>query len=445
MTDYDNDEARNVDEVEDRIISMENTEYVRQRQDGRGKSVEMTLQPQQTSQFDDVKTTERITTIDLASSFGTSELRDVIMTSGSGAVSPDPDLTTGEMVLKTGTTTGSSVSLQSAETGRYTPGHSAEVGIGVREATNGFQNDEVVKWGYYVPDGDGFFFGKDVNPADDTVELFVGIQQGGVNEKKVYRRDWNGADVDSQLGRETNLLTEGTVFQINYTWYGYGVIEYSVVTQDENNEQKTIILHREVRFGHTSIADPNSRITVEADNGSTARDVEIRVGGRQFSILGSAPSEERITAQTRLGPDGAGTGSWTYVMGWTREDGSFNSRFDVSSIDALQNDNARYALFFVNPEFVNTAVTGQSFGLPENVKDSETLLRVDTSGSFNNISQANKVWEGNSSGASNTSGELNTENLSTNLPQDGQLILAVRGTSASVDVEAATMRMQEDW
>lgn len=38
MTDYDNDEARNVDEVEDRIIALENTSFIRQREDGIGTS-----------------------------------------------------------------------------------------------------------------------------------------------------------------------------------------------------------------------------------------------------------------------------------------------------------------------------------------------------------------------------------------------------------------------
>jgi hypothetical protein len=211
------------------------------------------------------------------------------------------------------------------------------------------------------------------------------------------------------------------------------------------NNQKTVILHREFRPGRTSIADPNSRITAEANNGTTTTDVDLRLGGRQFSILGSAPTEERITAHTRLGPANAGTDAWVYVMSFRRKAGEFNSRFDISSIDALQNDLARYGIFYINPNFVDTAVTGQTFGNIENVKPDETLLEVDTAGSFDVIGDANKVWEGLATGGSNQSGELDTGDLSTNLPQEGQLALGVRGVDATVDVNAATMRMLEDW
>jgi len=114
-----------------------------------------------TSLFDDLETIERTTLVDLSSSFGTSVLRDEIDTTGSANIAEDPN-ENGEIELSTGTTADSQIDLRSSAYGRYTPGYSAQAGIGIRVPVDVWNEGEG-RWGYFGDNGSGsgFYFGYD--------------------------------------------------------------------------------------------------------------------------------------------------------------------------------------------------------------------------------------------------------------------------------------------
>ena len=114
------------------------------------------------SLFGDLATIERTTVLDISSTFGTSVIRDEITTTGSATVAQDPDTTTGELVLETGTTANSEIELATAEYGRYTPGYSAEAGMGIRIPDPPTEGE--ARWGYFNGD-DGFYFGVSDEPS----------------------------------------------------------------------------------------------------------------------------------------------------------------------------------------------------------------------------------------------------------------------------------------
>ena len=74
------------------------------------------------------------------------------------------------------------------------------------------------------------FFGQNV-----TNGIFVGIRRAGT-DIIIPQSSWN---VDPLNGTgpsgETLNLAKGNIFQIVFTWYGYGVIEFNVVLPNPTN------------------------------------------------------------------------------------------------------------------------------------------------------------------------------------------------------------------
>ncbi len=110
------------------------------------------------SLFGDLTTIERTSVIDISSTYGTSTLCDVINSTGSGVISENPDEATGEIELSTGTTADSEIKLRTTEYGRYTPGYSAQAGMGIRIPT--LPTEGELRWGYF-DQSDGFYWGYD--------------------------------------------------------------------------------------------------------------------------------------------------------------------------------------------------------------------------------------------------------------------------------------------
>jgi hypothetical protein len=79
------------------------------------KAFEASLEPLQTA-FDDLNVVRRQTDIDIQSSAGTSVVRDVISTTNSGNVPQSQS--TGEILVESGTTSGSTASIETAAFGQ---------------------------------------------------------------------------------------------------------------------------------------------------------------------------------------------------------------------------------------------------------------------------------------------------------------------------------------
>jgi hypothetical protein len=248
--------------------------------------------PNINSQFNELMVAEKNSVISLKSVYGISELRDVTY----GTVENNSV----EYVIST-SDTGSDISyLQSAERGRYEAGYAAEAGIGIRTASTPIGN-QVLRWGLF-DDQNGLYFGL------NSSGIFVAVRRQdtsavlGYEEIIIPQQDWNIDPLDGTGPSGSTLnLSEGNIFRIVFTWYGYGVIEFQVVTQDpENLSQKVVTVNRYKPIMETSLTDPNLPLRAEADNGGTPDNpLTLYTSGRQYSILGNFTPVFRITAATR--------------------------------------------------------------------------------------------------------------------------------------------------
>ena len=392
---------------------------------------------QPTSLFQDLDTVTRKTVLDLTSSFGTSVLRDEIITTGSASVSQDP-APNGEIELSTGTTPDSIISLRTAEYGRYTPGFSAQAGMGIRFPS--LPTEGEARWGYFDEDN-GFYFGYDA----DQGELFVARKQDGVETARVYRSDFNGFDFEDIYDKAFDL-TDGYIFQIDFSWYGYGIINFQVVTQTTDTisgrtpRQETVNLHSFSVDGDTSTSDPNEPIEIEIENGANGDDNLIRVGGRQFSIFGQLPSDKRVTAETQENTT-VGADAWNHIMTWRRADdaGDANARINFNDLDFGIDQTSRIALV------VNANIGGLNYQTPRLVDPEETLLEVSLDGTYNGLDGGTKAWEGSVQvgGTGNAQTSANP-NIDLSLGQVNYISLIGYGVGGS-GTGISTVRFQEDF
>ena len=389
-----------------------------------------------TSLFDDTTTIERTSLVDLTSSFGTSIIRDEITSIESGSISEDP-ADSGEIELSTGMTPNSTITLSSASYGRNTPGYSAQVGIGIRFPV--IPTSGEVLWGYY-DDTNGYYFGYD----GEKQELFVARIDFGVELNRVYRSDWNGKDIEEVLGFEWDI-TDGSIFQIDFSWYGYGIIVFQLVQQSANSDspsdpkQKTIRLHALAINQDATTSDPNQPVRIEANNHESTEDIRVRVGGRQFSVFGQEPEGERITSDTKSGITVPGN-SWGHVMSWRRKGSdNANARLNVRGVKWSAGITSRYAIV------VGANLSGLNFETPSLTNPDETLLEVSFEGTFDDIGDGTKQFEDhlNAGSVGNASGSVNTE-LNISFGQNKIVSLVAYGIEGSGSA-LATMRLSEDW
>lgn len=389
------------------------------------------------SLFGDLTTITRETILDLTSSFGTSTLRDEINTTGSATVSQDP-ADSGEIELSTGTTPDSFIELRTAEYGRYTPGFSAQAGVGIRFTS--LPTEGEARWGYFDAD-DGFYWGYD----GDQQELFVARRADGTEVQRVYQSDFNGFNYGDIFDKDFDL-TDGYIYQIDFSWYGYGIVNFQVVSQTTDTisgrtpRQETINLHSIVVEGDTSVSDPNQPIEVELENGANGDDNTIRVGGRQFSVFGQPPGDERVTAETNENTT-VGADAWDHIMSWRRANGAIdqNSRIFFNNLDFGIDQTSRLALV------VNADITDLNYQTPRLTDIDETLLEVSTAGTYNGIGDGTKAWEGSVrvSGTGQAQASISPDvNLSVGQVNVISLIgYGVGGSGTGI----STTRFTEDW
>lgn len=378
------------------------------------------------SQFEEVRTVEKTPVIELSSSFPISILRSIVTVAGSGSTSSSA----GEHLLSTTASGSDSVILDSAERGRYMPGYSAECGVGVRIPTMpvGSQN---VLWGY--TDGtDGVYFGV------DATGTYVARLSGGV-ETKVYQTDWNVDKLDGTGASTLTLdLSRGNVFQILFTWYGYGVIEFEIIKVDVLGRQRKIIVHRMNVSGSNSIQEPNLPIRIKVSNGGTATAFSAYVGGRQFSIVGKYNPNQRTTAANRMNV--AAIGSTVVPFLTLRKKSTFlDVPFRLQGIDIVTTSDALVQVYLAS------TLTGASFGSIPNTVESETCLELDTSATA--MSGGHVIYSffvGASGSGNSRTGSDGESGLSINLPESQTVTLAIRSLTGTITA-SGLMRMSEEW
>lgn len=378
------------------------------------------------SQFGEVRTVEKTPVIQLVSVYPISALRDITTIAGDAGITT----TGGEHRLQTTALANDAATLDSAERGSYGPGYSAEVGIGIRIPTMP-TGAQVATWG--LSDGtDGIYYGV------DATGLYVARLKGG-SESKIRQVDWNADRLD---GTGTSALTldlsRGNIFQISFTWYGYGVIEYQVGMLDTNNRQRIITVHRESIDGSTSIEQPNLPIRAHAENGATASAFNLYVGGRQYSVVGRYVPSERRTSVSRELVGSIGTSS-TPMLTVRRKSDFLDVPLRVSGVDAIVSDSAMLEIW------LNATVATASYGAIAGVAAGETAIERDVSSST--ISGGVLLYATliGASGAGNSrSGRAGVTGLSVEIPARQPVTVALRALSGTI-TGSVVLRMLEDW
>lgn len=385
------------------------------------------------AQFDNIIAQERNNFIELKSTYGISVLRDVTIVANGGSVSNNAT----EYLVATGTNANASAILDSEERGRYIPGMTGEAGIGIRLPVIP-TNTQEARWGYF-DDNNGYFFGR------DATGIFIDIRRAGT-DTKIYQDNWNVDKLDGTGKSGINLnVAKGNIFQIIYTWYGYGVINFTVITSDKDNVQKQVIVHRYRPQEETSVADPNLPIRAQAINGATApaSGLNLYVGGRQYSVFGPFNPKRRITSERRLNVTAA-TSNFVPTVSFRRKDifppGSARANSvscKVEGLDIIAEVDTIYEIRLA------PTLTGTNFTTPTGTSPSETALLADTSATA--VSGGELIYAGLINGGSFFSvGFAQIDELRLDYRTTTPVTLALRAinTTGTVDV---VFRSKEEW
>lgn len=326
--------------------------------------------PNISSQFDELIVSEKTPIVELTSAYGLSILRDSVTTAGDGTVTNDAT----EFNLSNTTNGTDSAILESVLRGRYEPGFAGEAGIGVRIPILPIGN-QIGRWGFF-DDQNGAFFGV------DSTNVFVVIRRGG-SDTTFPQSSWNVDRLDGTGSSGATLnLSKGNIFQIVFTWYGYGVVEFRVVIPNPATlAQEVITVHRFSPTGQTSFIDPNLPLRAQIDNNGTATSYTLFVGGRQYSIIGKYDPTFRVTSERRRVTNL--TSTLTPVLSFTRKaifpSGSARTnsvQVDLEEINIISSVDLSYQVLVggtLDGAFINypTATTI--------IPDSETALLVNNS------------------------------------------------------------------
>jgi hypothetical protein len=266
---------------------------------------------------------KRISQLNLKPTWGISALRYTTAFTGTGATAGE---TTGEFRLQSGTANNGVATVKTNQRGQYQAGAMGQAGIGVRIPTAP-TSTAFCEWGY-TDFTNGFYFGV------DGTGKYIAYATGG-SVTKTYQANWNVDKLDGTGASGKTLdLSVGTVTQIDFTWYGYGDIEFSYYLKNATTlkiERHTC--HRLKIESSASIIDPNQPLAFRSGNGaSTTTDLSLYVGGHQFSVVGGDLFPQKRTASELLTLYTTATNTdWQPIIA-IRKTANFNGRANSVNI-----------------------------------------------------------------------------------------------------------------
>jgi len=381
------------------------------------------------SLFGESLTVQRTPIIELNSSYGTSRLRDVKRTTGSGAVTDSPS--TGEIFVESGTTAGSTARLDSAEVGRYIPGYAAELGFGVRFTALPLGDQEFL-WGGLGSDAkNGFYFGYDSNG------LYLARRRAGVELDKTYQEGWNLDPLDGTGPSGYTIdVTLGYIYQIDFSWYGYGAVHFGVII-DYGGEQRFTPVHVMKEFAEgTSIASPNLRVSVLVNNNTTEQNAKVYVGGRQYSIVGNYIPKYRFTGDFRSSTDISTT--VTPLVSFRRKDGEGDKSIKLEELSAIVGSEDVYLEIRLQG-----TLSAPNWRTPTDYSDDETALEVDTEA--DGIDGGDVVWtQLAAAGQNKNSTQFVSAEVDFDVPNGYVIALCARTLTGTGSI-ISHLNMREEW
>jgi len=394
--------------------------------------------PPVNSQFGDLRTARKFPIIELTSVYGISTLRDIVTTTGAATITNNST----EYILSTTAAGTDSAALESAERGRYESGFAGEAGIAARLPAPPTGN-QVARWGMFDSQN-GAFFGQSVANG-----IFVAIRRAGT-DIIVPQASWNVDPLNGTGPSGVTLnLAKGNIFEITFTWYGYGVIEFRVVIANPITlAQEVITVHRYAPSGQTSFADPNLPLRGEVSNGGTASGFSLFIGGRQYSIIGDYNPIFRITSDRRTVTN-IPVGGTVPILSFRRKtvfpagSGRTNSvLISLEGADLISTTDISFQVVLdgtINGSYVNFPTANTI------IPDNETALLVNNTATT--ISGGEVVYQGVSAGGTGISRlRASVELLNFELPDTSIVTLTVTnlGNSPSNTVYG-TFRLTESW
>lgn len=237
------------------------------------------------TRFNELLTATRFSQFNFKPTWGVSSIRYDTTTTGTGA---QVDEENGEFKLESGTSANGITIVRTNRRGQYQAGTMGQAGIGIRIPTAP-TGTQFIEWGY-TDFTNGFYFGY------DATGVYVAYETGGT-VTKAYQTDWNVDKLDGSGHSGLTLdLSNGNVSQIDFTWYGYGDIEFSFHIADQTTKKiRRVECHRFKIDGSASIVDPNQPLSFRVGNGATSTsNLVVYIGGHQFSVVNG-----ESTGQTR--------------------------------------------------------------------------------------------------------------------------------------------------
>jgi hypothetical protein len=270
-------------------------------------------------------------------------------------------------------TDGGRAELRTRERGRYVAGTSAEVGFGMRITSSPFTGNQRCRWGYF-DDFNGMYFQKDASG------LSVNLIRDGIITLSVPQSEWNVDKMDGTGPSGVVLdLAKGNIFQVVYTWYGYGAIVYRIVITNNGNQYVQTV-HGYSPNGSTSVKNPNLPLTADLSNldvtdPTSTTAIEAYVAGRQYSIIGDVGSTNtRLTNAYVLNTD-VTSADFVSVLNIRRKAGYVGNPIRMLSVEVLTPDSL---MFQVRINGIDIGSQTSSFGAIPDTSQRETALEQDS-------------------------------------------------------------------
>lgn len=392
-----------VDEVSDNVLKVSN----------------LPLTP-----FDRVMTSEETVILEIKPGNGISRLRDIATTEGDAVVSND----IGEPEYHlTATGPNCVAQLRSAERGRYMAGTAAEVGIGGHLMAP-LGPGQSLKYGIF-DDQNGFYF------EILYWELFVVILKDGV-ELRIPREEFN---VDKMNGEGTSRVTlnpfKGYIWLIRFSWYGYGIVEFAIASEDVFNEQHIVPMHRYYTQYRASISTYNLPITVRLNSGT-----EVAVGatcgafvtGRKYAVLGKFTPTNRSGSVYSVFSDPAAAAGWTSVFSIRRKQGMLSAPVTLDSLECYTDAGTAVVAIYAASD-----VSGATWTAPPDATVTETALEY--SESPVSVGSAVLIWKGFARGSATIDSDIDFY-----LTEADAVTVCVQDMAAAGQV-AIGLRWSEEW
>lgn len=373
--------------------------------------------------YQEIETASKTNIFNYLSTIGrVSSLRDATVTSGSGAVTNDGV----EYNVSTTANGADDALLRTKERGRYAPGVTAEVGLGIRTTERPTGNQ---LWRAGIFNGsDGLYFGE------DSTGVFVARERDGNVKDKTYQENWNldvldGSAEDDNPSNYTLDLDEGVILRIVYAWYGHGQIQFQVVMRDPLDESQIVIpVHNVYPVGETSTRQANLPVEAMVENDGTADSYTLFVAGRQFSIIGDEKPDFRVNGENRLGQSVDGT--WTPLIGFEKDSGQDNIDVKPDSFTVSTDTTVEVAVL------TESELSDGTYELPGQTSSSETVVSVnDDSTGF--TTEGERRFTDVVTATQGSATEVVKNELDFNVPAEEEVVLAARSSSGTATVDSS--------